>query len=401
MFVINEEGNKPIKVWLKDKTDIEPGCLEQIMNIAKLPSVFRHVAIMPDTHQGYGMPIGCVIATKDVIIPNSVGVDIGCGMSFIKTNKPVKEISQETKQAIVTNIMNHIPVGFNHRKEGIEFPDELDSLSQDLMGYYENEYLQKKIIVPGHYQLATLGGGNHFIELQEDSDGLLCIMLHSGSRNVGKQVCDYFNDAAKDANAKWLSSINPKWDLAFLPADSMLGREYIAHMNFAMKFAEVNRDLMMNIIKQLVSETLPTAPIFSMELNVHHNYAELENHFGQNLWVHRKGAIRAREGDIGIIPGAMGSFSYIVKGLGNKESFMSCSHGAGRRMGRKVAKELYNKTGVLAELAQTGIVIGKPNLDDVGEECSGAYKNIDEVIANEADLVTPILKLKTIAVVKG
>ena len=411
MFVIydKEKQRKPIKIWLKDKEDIEDGCLEQALNLSNLPFIHKWVALCPDTHQGYGMPIGGVICTKNVIIPNAVGVDIGCGMGFIETNIPanlLKETNTDNgllSQMLVGIIMRNIPTGFKKHKEP---QDSIVSNKIKSVIYQDEQELLLEEISNLYYQVGTLGGGNHFIELQEDDKGNLCIMLHSGSRHFGYAVAKHFNNLAKELNQKWHSEVPIKNGLAFLPTDSKEGQDYIKYMQLAMQYAKENRHVMMEKVKNYLFNVIKKYTDFDnieikMQVNAHHNYADIENHYGQNVWVHRKGAIRARKGDIGIIPGAMGSYSYIVKGLGNKESFDSCSHGAGRLMSRTKALDKYSTQEVMEDLKSNDVILGRTSKEKVADESRWAYKNIDEVIENEKDLAKPIKKLKTIAVVKG
>lgn len=410
MFVIYDKDNQnvPIKVWLSNKKDIEEGCLEQAFNLSNLPFLHKWVSLMPDTHQGYGMPIGGVIATKDVIIPNAVGVDIGCGMGFIETNIPASEIkdiktpSGTIIQLIVGQIMRDIPTGFNKHKKKQENPiiDKIRAIA-----YQREEQFIIDELDNLNYQIGTLGGGNHFIELQEDENGMLGIMLHSGSRHFGYIIAKHFNKIADELNQKWFSKVPTNYRLSFLPTDTEEGQAYIENMTLALQFAKENRRVMMNLVKNSVKKYINKFSglevKFKNEVNAHHNYASIENHYGENVWVHRKGAIRARKGDIGIIPGAMGSYSYVVEGLGNKESFQSCSHGAGRLMSRTKALDKYTTQQVIEDLKEKDVILGKKNKEKVADESRWAYKDIDEVINNELDLILPIKKLKTIAVIKG
>lgn len=415
MFVqYHQEKQKiPIKIWLKKQEDVETECMAQALNLANLPFAFRHVALMPDTHMGYGMPIGGVLATDGAIIPNAVGVDIGCGMGFVHTNIPVEMLRNTDTpngrliQQIVGAVMREVPVGFTHHRAPQECA-ALDRFISQRLGDGSGEDPKELAdeIDAGYYQVGTLGGGNHFIELQEDEEGQMGIMLHSGSRNFGYKICRHFNQAAKALNREWRSEVRSEWDLAFLPTDSAQGRSYIKWMNLALEFAQENRQLMMERIKNIVFHCVEKYAGYSgieidMEVNAHHNYAAIEHHFGHNVWVHRKGAIRVREGEAGIIPGAMGSFSYIVEGRGNPESFQSCSHGAGRRMGRKEAERRFRSQDVLEDLKAQDVTLGTPNRSKITDECRWAYKDIDQVIENEADLARPVMKLKTVAVIKA
>lgn len=410
MFVIDNENTKvPIKVWLKNKNDIEQGCLEQAYNLSNLPFIHKWVALMPDTHLGMGMPIGGVIAAKDVIVPNAVGVDIGCGMAFVGTNIKVKDIidiqtgSGTIIEAIVGDIMRNIPVGFN-RHRNIQRSDTLDKAKDEMHKYESQPYLCEHID-EAYYQVGTLGGGNHFIELQEDQDGYLGIMVHSGSRNFGLQICEYFNDIAVEENIRWHSMVPKNWQLAFLPISDIKGQDYISWMKLALDFAKENRSQMMANVKSTIEHWIGLhtniTVSYDKEINSHHNYAALENHYSENVWVHRKGAIRAQEGELVIIPGAMGSYSYIAMGLGNQESFNTAAHGAGRTHSRRAAMKAFTTQEVMEDLNKHGVVLGKHNKRDIAEESRFAYKNINEVMENQKDIVTPVKTLFTLAVVKG
>ena len=339
MFTIYDETRQrvPIKVWLESKDQLEEQCLQQALNLSNLPFVHKWVALMPDTHSGYGMPIGGVIGTIDTIIPNAVGVDIGCGVAFVDTNIRVTSISKGKYKKIVAQIMNRIPTGFDHHR--IKQQCSVLDRASIAKAFKENRELYDEI-ERGYYQVGTLGGGNHFIELQEDEHGMLGIMVHSGSRNFGFKIANYYNRVAKRLNRKWGNKIPRHYDLAYLPTDSPEGREYIMWMDLALDFAKANRNKMMETVQDVLYKNIDDIE-FGDEINAHHNYASYEKHYGKDIWIHRKGAIYAGEDVLGIIPGAMGSYSYIVKGLGNLESFKSCSHGAGREMSRRAAKREY------------------------------------------------------------
>lgn len=411
MFVVSnlKEQKYPIKVWLENAKELEEECLRQAHNLTQLPFLHKWVALMPDTHAGMGMPIGGVIATDNVVIPNAVGVDIGCGMAFIQTNIEAKLITDtQTKsgsllQCIIGDILRNIPVGFSHHKERQECKAADEALN-NLDKFKTAEKLIKEIEA-SYFQVGTLGGGNHFIELQVDEEGLVGIMLHSGSRHLGHQICNHFHAVARELNKKWKSSVPDEFRLAFLPADIEEGQAYINYMNMALAFAHENRGQMLERVKEIFSrwcsKTLHIIPEHSTLINCHHNYASLENHFGKNVWVHRKGAIRAREGELGIIPGAMGSSSYIVAGRGCEESFNSCSHGAGRRLSRTRAKETFSVEEVLRDLKETGVVLGKNKKSDVAEESRFSYKDIERVMTNQSELIKIVKKLSTLGVVKG
>jgi tRNA-splicing ligase RtcB (3'-phosphate/5'-hydroxy nucleic acid ligase) len=376
----------PILSWANE---LEGGALTQAKNLANLPFAKKHIALMPDCHQGYGMPIGGVLATENVIIPNAVGVDIGCGMCAVKTS--LKEIDTETLKKIMGEIRKVIPLGFNKHKQ-----EQDENLMPE-----DNYWLDTATVVHKEFDnalksIGTLGGGNHFIEVQKGNDDYIWIMIHSGSRNLGKQVADYYNKLAIQLNEKWHNVVPKEWELAFLPVDSQEGQGYIKEMNYCIDFALANRKLMIDRIKE-VMEGLGEVG-FNTIINIAHNYASLENHLGKNLWIHRKGATLATEDTIGIIPGSQGTSSYIVKGKGNPASFNSCSHGAGRKMGRKQAQKELNYE---EEIKKMGNVIhGMRSVKDL-DEAPGSYKDISEVMKNQEDLVSILVELKPLAVIKG
>lgn len=409
MFVISNNGAKPIKIWNTSVEALDEKCIEQVENLSRLPFIHKWVALMPDAHAGKGMPIGGVIACDGVVIPNAVGVDIGCGMAFVQTDIPVSMLretitgSGNLVQAICGDILRNIPTGFNHYKK----PQEsavLDRAKAELSKYEADSELLPQID-EGYFQMGTLGGGNHFIELQQDENGMCCIMLHSGSRHFGNIVGQHFNKIAAALNEKWYSSVPENFKLPFLPVDSNEGKRYLDYMQLAMDFAYENRAAMLSRIKEIFTRCVVkytgAEPVFSNEINCHHNYAALENHYGKNVWVHRKGAVHAGEGELGIIPGAMGSYSYIVKGKGNPESFMSSSHGAGRLYSRTAALNKFPTDKVMCDLKDKNVVLAKHNKSDVAEEARFAYKDITQVMDNQRDLVEPIKTLFTVGVVKG
>lgn len=411
MFVLydKEAMNVPVKVWLPDETALEASCREQAMNLSKLPFLNGWVCLMPDTHAGMGMPIGGVIAAEDVLIPNAVGVDIGCGMAYTETGVRAEELKNvmtgngNLVQAMIGDIMRNVPVGFAHHKNPMS--SYVLDRALDEMDKYETDGELLGQLDAGYFQIGTLGGGNHFIELQEDEEGYLAVMIHSGSRHFGKSVCDYFHQKARTLNQKWYSQVPDSFRLAFLPADSPEGRQYRNWMQLSMDFAAENREKMMLTVKAILEKWIgkytDLTLNFSGEINCHHNYAALENHRGKEVWVHRKGAVEAKNGQRAVIPGAMGSYSYVVMGLGNEESFCSSSHGAGRRYSRKGAMAAFRCEEVILDLERRGVVLGKKGKADVAEESRFAYKDIEEVMENQKDLVIPLKRLKTIGVVKG
>lgn len=380
-----KDDRLPIKIWTEYAED---GAMEQINNIAKLPFAFRHIAIMPDVHQGYGMPIGGVLATKNYIIPNAVGVDIGCGMRAVKTN--MFHINPDYLKKAMQKIREEIPLGRNH--------NDFSNINDMPELKYDMEIINKEYNNASR-QIGTLGGGNHFIEIQRGKDGFIWVMIHSGSRNLGYKVAQYYNKIAKELNEEWKSVVPRSWDLAFLPFGSDEGYSYIKEMNYCVGFAKANRKLMMSKIKNIIDTELGTAE-WEEDIDIAHNYVRLENHFKENVWVHRKGATSAKLGEIGIIPGSMGTKSYIVEGLGNPESFTSCSHGAGRKLSRSKAREKLDLEEQKKILDEQGIIHGIRNISDL-DEAPSAYKNIKTVMENQKDLVKIVEELSPIAVIKG
>ena len=338
-----------------------------------------------------------------------IAVTGNCGMAYIGTDLKLSDIQDiQTKsgsltQVIIGDFLRNIPVGFaKHSKP--QASEVLDKAKEELHKYEANPELLP-CIEAGYFQVGTLGGGNHFLELQVDDEGFIGLMVHSGSRNFGKQICDNFNKKAVQLNALWHSSVPAKHDLAFLPTDTVEGQQYINWMNLALDYAYENRSRMIKVasellIKHVLKHTGITVNL-TEEINCHHNYAAIEHHYGQNVWVHRKGATRARAGEVALIPGAMGSYSYVVAGLGNSESFHSCSHGAGRQYSRRAALEKFSAEEVMVDLKTQGVVLGKHNKADVAEESRFAYKDISEVMDNQKDLVRAIKRLRTVGVIKG
>jgi tRNA-splicing ligase RtcB len=390
-------------------TDLEEEAFVQAVNLSNLPFLFSHVALMPDAHSGYGMPIGGVIACHDTVIPNAVGVDIGCGMGFVLTNRSIYDWPEnellKILEAMRLSIKRDVPYGFNVHRENQKwdgFAEYLDEIKRYPYWMSEGNWDRAK------KSIGTLGGGNHFIELQKvhDQDGAIGIMVHSGSRNLGKVIADFYHKEALEHCTKWHSNL-PHKDLAFLPVDSELGQHYIRDMNFALRFAEENRRRMMAVAKRQFQYYTGEETEFVEEINIHHNYASLENHMGKNVWVHRKGATSAREGQLGIIPGSMGAASYIVVGKGSMLSFTSCSHGAGRKMGRMDASRNLKEadcTDAMKDVLFDGWgKIGRGKMKDKLDlgEAPGAYKDIDTVIENQRDLVKVRTKLLPLAVIKG
>ncbi len=383
--VVNTE-RLPIKMWLND---MEPQAVAQARNLANLPFAYKHIAIMPDSHVGYGMPIGSILATSGVVVPNAVGVDIGCGMVAQKTY--LKEISTEELKKVLGIARQTIPVGFDHHKEAQD--EALMPENHEELNIVKNQYNSAL------KQLGTLGGGNHFIEIQRGSDGYIWIMIHSGSRNLGYKVANHYNRLAQRLNERWFSVVEKNKELAFLPIETQEAHDYMNEMNYCIAFGVANRKLMMQRMMEAMHEVKGDFEVDEI-INKPHNFAAWEHHFGKNVLVHRKGATRAFDGELGMIPGSQGTKSYIVKGKGNPESFMSCSHGAGRKLGRKQAKRELNLEEEINLLEEQNILHAIRHKSDL-EEAAGAYKDIFEVMNNQKDLVDIVVELQPLAVIKG
>jgi tRNA-splicing ligase RtcB len=334
----------------------------------------------------------CLTVEKYHNFALSSGVFVhNCGMCSVKTS--LTEISTETLKKILGKIRERIPLGFNKHED----PQDIDLMPNGMM-----EQVVDREFLNARKSLGTLGGGNHFIEIQKDDEGHIWIMVHSGSRNLGKQVADFYNKKAVEINERYFSRIPKEWELAFLPMDSEDGRAYLKEMEYCVEFALANRRLMMDRIKVIFCEETGGHPneSFASMINIAHNYATMENHFGTNVLVHRKGATRAKLGELGIIPGSQGTSSYIIRGKGNEESFMSCSHGAGRKMGRKQAERTLNLEEEKKKLDDKGILHAIRGASDL-DEASGAYKPIEVVMEEQKDLVDIIVRLEPLAVIKG
>ena len=392
----------PVKSWCET---VDNAALKQAKNLANHPATVHHIALMPDCHVGYGMPIGGVIAVKDAVIPNAVGVDIGCGMVAVETNIPAERLADmRLRRELLDCIKTVIPAG-----EGVTRQTEIPWEGFDK---FRDENAARTLSWPSkldRVNLGTLGGGNHFVEVQTSEEGFVWLMIHSGSRNLGARMAKYYHEKARKLNALWRVAL-PDQELAFLPIETEEGKNYFTDMQFALAYALENRRVMMQCLKEQIAETFSEAE-FKLEVNIHHNYAAREPHYGEYLYVHRKGATRARLDELGIIPGSMGTPSYIVRGLGNPESFYSCSHGAGRVFGRSEACR--KLTIEECDKAMEGICHDRWNKRRVKwgkktgnaewdlEEAPQAYKDIEDVIASELDLVEPLVKLRPLLVLKG
>ena len=387
---LNISGAKAdIFAWVNHDLSIEEQ--NMLRNVSRLPCLYKHVALMPDAHLGVGSMVGSVVATKDVVIPATVGVDIGCGMAAIKT--PFKSSILEGKlKDLRHEIERQIPVGFNAYKESVDEAsrwegwETFDDLHQGVQDR------KRKAMV----QLGTLGGGNHFIEVCLDTEDNVWLMLHSGSRNIGKELAE-----RHIATAKSLHKLNelPDPNLAYFIQGTDEFKNYWHDLTWAQSYALKNREIMMNRLLKSFNRMFNKGTAFRPEIavNCHHNYVASETHFGEEVFVTRKGAINAEAGRYGIIPGSMGAKSFIIKGLGAPESYHSCSHGAGRKMSRTQAKKRFSREDL--ERQTKGVECRK----DAGviDEIPGAYKNIDEVMKNQTDLVEVVAQLKQVVCVKG
>ncbi len=390
------EGLVPVKVYTGE---IEPQARQQLVNISRLPIVHHHVAAMPDVHLGIGATVGSVIPTKSAIIPAAVGVDIGCGMMAARTSLTGRELDESSLKKLFAQITRDVPVGFGQHADREARTDSAKAFNKDL-----SRILQKHAGIGKRvgrnsswvHQLGTLGGGNHFIEVCLDEESRVWAMLHSGSRGIGNAIGSYFIELAK----KDLSRNNvhlPDADLAYFSEGARHFDDYVEAVGWAQDYARANREEMMELVLDAMRRHLPSFNVTGGAVNCHHNYVEREKHFGERVWLTRKGAIRAGAGELGIIPGSMGTRSYIVRGKGSADSFHSCAHGAGRLMSRNAAQKRFKIEDLIQQTE--GVVCRKDK--GVIDEIPGAYKPIDEVMANQSDLVDVVHTLKQVLCVKG
>jgi len=392
---MSDKGSVPVKIWTED---IDPKAMEQLENVAQMPFVHHHVAAMPDVHVGIGATVGSVIATREAIIPAAVGVDIGCGMVALKTSLGASDLP-DSLAPVRSAIEKRVPVGFakhharNIRTAGVarlypryerllEDRPELAKMQRD------RDTWQR--------QMGTLGGGNHFIEVCLDEQQRVWVMLHSGSRGIGNQIGRYYIARAREEMLA-LDAQLPDRDLAYFREGTQSFDEYVDAVGWAQDFAAENRVQMLELVLDALRDHLPPFELVESAVNCHHNYVARETHFGAEVYVTRKGAIRAGAGELGIIPGSMGAKSFIVRGKGNAESFDSCAHGAGRRMSRTEAKKQFTSEDLSAQTE--GVECRKDK--GVIDEIPAAYKVIDDVMANQTDLVDVVAVLKQVVCVKG
>jgi tRNA-splicing ligase RtcB len=405
MYNYIDIAQHPIKAWTKGLV-IEDSAVEQLRNVANMPFIYKHVAVMPDVHFGLGATIGSVIATKGAIIPAAVGVDLGCGMTAQRTTLTASDLPDnlfDLRCAIETAV----PHGRTNDGKGgdrgawhnvrygadADLIQSLESLQPILSKHTKLSKAAKR--VPHH--AGTLGTGNHFVEICLDEEQRVWVMLHSGSRGIGNAIGTYFIEKAKEEMRKYFINL-PDDNLAYLPRRSELFDDYCEAVQWAQRFAEINRSLMMKATLQALHSAVSKPFICDCQaVNCHHNYVSWENHFGENVIITRKGAVAAHEGALGIIPGSMGAKSFIVRGKGNADSFCSCSHGAGRAMSRNAAKRLFTVED--HEAATLGVECRKDK--SVIDETPMAYKSIDKVMAAQTDLVDIVHTLKQVVCVKG
>ncbi len=390
------EGGVPVKIYTGE---VEATARQQLVNISRLPIIHHHVAAMPDVHFGIGASVGAVIPTLRAIIPAAVGVDIGCGMMAARLSLQEDSLDERILRKIFDRISRDVPVGFKQHDEAdatgfafAPFEKKLKKIMQRHPG------VAKRVSKNSSWvrQMGTLGGGNHFIEVCVDEAGRVWVMLHSGSRGIGNAIGTYFIELAKrDLERNQLQV--PDRNLAYFPEGARHFDDYVEAVTWAQNYACANRVQMMGLVLAALRRHLPAFGVTGEAVNCHHNYVERETHYGERVWLTRKGAIRARKGDLGIIPGSMGARSYIVRGKGSAESFHSCAHGAGRRMSRTQAEKQFSVRDL--ESQTEGVICRKDK--GVLDEIPGAYKDIDEVMANQSDLVEVVHTLKQVLCVKG
>lgn len=389
-------GRVPVRIYTDE---VEAQARQQLVNLAQLPIIHHHVAAMPDVHTGIGATVGAVIATHRAIIPAAVGVDIGCGMIAARTSLAGDDLDEPRLMRVFDQIARDVPVGRDQHRESRALTDAAKPFGRGLQRILDRHPpLAKRFPRAQNWvcQMGTLGGGNHFIEICLDEAGRLWVMLHSGSRGIGNAIGTYFIELAR-RDAERNEPRLPDRDLAYFREGAEHFDDYVEAVGWAQGYAAANRRAMMDLVLAALRRHLAAFEVTSEVVNCHHNYVEREHHYGADVWVTRKGAIRARAGDLGIIPGSMGARSYIVRGKGAEESFQSCAHGAGRRMSRAQARKSFTPRDLAEQTA--GVVCRKDR--GVLDEIPGAYKDIDEVMANQSDLVEVVHTLKQVVCVKG
>jgi tRNA-splicing ligase RtcB len=389
--LVTQPGRVPIKSWA---TVLEESALDQATNLSNLPFAMHHVALMPDAHTGYGMPIGGVLFANRAVVPYAIGVDIGCGVALVETDLTVETLKSKQLARTLEEIEQRVPTGTRGHGHPVDREKALAEIGLPVPESIEPGWFTRAL-----GQLGSLGSGNHFLEVQRDEEGRIHVMLHSGSRSLGKQICDAFHKRALELNRRTGAQL-PHSELAYLPQDVPDHARYWAAMQFALRFAEVNRARM--LAQTAIAFDLHTkATRFETTVDIHHNYAAVEQHFGLSGIVHRKGAVRARAGETVLIPGSMGTASYVAEGLGNQESFETCQHGAGRAMSRTQARKRMTSKQLFDEMTSLGVVLRSGDPKTAAEEAPSAYKDIESVMAASADLIRPTKRLTPLGVVKG
>jgi tRNA-splicing ligase RtcB len=390
------ENHVPVKIWTDD---VDDRSMEQLANIAKLPFIHHHIAAMPDVHLGLGATIGSVIATHKAIIPAAVGVDIGCGMVAARLSITANDLDEKSLKKVFDQITRDVPVGRAQHADNRVLVDAVRPFEPGLKRLTDRHPELLKSF--GKFskwmnQMGSLGGGNHFIEVCLDEADQVWVMLHSGSRGIGNAIADHFIKLARKDMERWMINL-PDRDLAYFPEGTEHFDDYVEAVHWAQEYAMQNRQCMLDLVLSALARHLPAFEVTTEVVNCHHNYVAHEHHYGANVWVTRKGAIRAREGDLGIVPGSMGAKSYIVRGKGNPESFNSSAHGAGRKMSRTAAEKAFTETDLANQTV--GVICRKDK--GVIDEIPGAYKDIDQVMANQNDLTEILHTLKQVVCVKG
>jgi len=386
----------PVKIWT---TDIDEPSSVQLANIASMPFIYHHVAVMPDVHLGIGATIGSVIATHKAIIPAAVGVDLGCGMVAAKLSITANDLDEKALKNVFAQITRDVPVGRAQHADDrilVEAAKPFEAGLKSLTDRHPELLKAFGKFSKWTNQMGTLGSGNHFIEVCLDESNQVWVMLHSGSRGIGNAIAAYFISLARKDMERWMIQL-PDRDLAYIPEGTEYFNDYVEAVHWAQEYAMQNRQSMLDLVLAALSRHLPLFVVTTEVVNCHHNYIAKEHHYGEDVWVTRKGAIRARIGDIGIVPGSMGARSYIVAGKGNPESFCSSAHGAGRRMSRTAAEKYFTETDLATQTE--GVICRKDK--GVLDEIPGVYKDIDQVMANQNDLTEILHTLKQVVCVKG
>lgn len=389
-------GFKPVKIYTND---IEDEALTQLKKIAQLPIVHSHIAAMPDVHLGIGATVGSVIPTLNAIIPAAVGVDIGCGMSAVRLSIKSSQLP-DNLGAMRSAIERAVPVGLQAHKTINVRTSACKKMAAGVDWLFDKHPAVMKMLKQPQTvwtkQMGTLGSGNHFIEVCVDENKDVWVMLHSGSRGIGNAIGQYFIALAKKDMGRHIHNL-PDKDLAYFTEGSEHYIDYVAAVNWAQEYARLNRDEMMGLVLRAIAPMLPPFRTDRHAINCHHNYVSREQHFGADVMVTRKGAISAREGELGIIPGSMGAQSFIVRGKGNADSFCSCSHGAGRKMSRTAARHVFNQKDLIEQTKGVECRKDKAVIDEI----PGAYKDIHQVMENQSDLIEVVHRLKQVLCIKG